>query len=342
MWDVIVVGFGYAGGVAAVEAHDAGARVLLLEKSVHPGGISICSAGGVRIATDADKAFDYLVATNGDTSPHAVLRQLADGMAEAPDFLKHLASVNGAELSVRTANANYPFPGHQSFGFATVEDVPDFDPRLDYPYAKGSPAGARLFKVVADNVASRGIEVRLGSPVRRLIRATRGGVRGVDTGEPLDCGAVVLACGGFEGDPGMQRQFWQAKPVLNAAYAGNTGDGIRMAQELGCGLWHMWHYHGSYGFRHTDETYPYGIPDEATSRLATGRRPASRRRDAVDPARSCGTSVHERVRAISAGYRSAPPREVSAGDPIIRAATRVARRGRDGASDVSVRSSNIQ
>jgi hypothetical protein len=28
----------------------------------------------------------------------------------------------------------------------------------------------------------------------------------------------------------MQRQYWQEKPVLNAAYMGNTGDGILMAQ----------------------------------------------------------------------------------------------------------------
>ena len=47
-YDVIVVGFGYAGGIAAIAAHDAGARVLLLEKQPAPGGISVCSAGGVR------------------------------------------------------------------------------------------------------------------------------------------------------------------------------------------------------------------------------------------------------------------------------------------------------
>jgi len=39
----------------------------------------------------------------------------------------------------------------------------------------------------------------------------------------------------------------------------NNGDGIRMAQDLGAALWHMWHIHGAYGFRHTDPNYPYGI-----------------------------------------------------------------------------------
>jgi succinate dehydrogenase/fumarate reductase flavoprotein subunit len=33
-----------------------------------------------------------------------------------------------------------------------------------------------------------------------------------------------------------------------------------MAQSLGAQLWHMWHFHGSYGFVHPDkDTFPYGI-----------------------------------------------------------------------------------
>lgn len=57
----------------------------------------------------------------------------------------------------------------------------------------------------------------------------------------------------------MPERHWPANPALNAAYAGNTGDGIRMTQAAGADLWHMFHYHGSYGFRHTDPFYPFGI-----------------------------------------------------------------------------------
>ena len=55
--DVVVAGYGYAAGVAAIAAHDLGAKVLLLEKMAHPGGNSILSGGFFRIANDADKAF---------------------------------------------------------------------------------------------------------------------------------------------------------------------------------------------------------------------------------------------------------------------------------------------
>ena len=70
---------------------------------------------------------------------------------------------------------------------------------------------------------------------------------------------VILACGGFEAAPEMQRQFWQIYPVLSAAHQGNTGDGIKMATDVGADLWHMWHYHGTYGFRHPDPDYPFGM-----------------------------------------------------------------------------------
>jgi succinate dehydrogenase/fumarate reductase flavoprotein subunit len=39
----------------------------------------------------------------------------------------------------------------------------------------------------------------------------------------------------------------------------NTGDGIRMAMEMGADLWHMWHYHSTYGFVHPDQDYPYAM-----------------------------------------------------------------------------------
>jgi succinate dehydrogenase/fumarate reductase flavoprotein subunit len=71
--------------------------------------------------------------------------------------------------------------------------------------------------------------------------------------------AVILACGGFEGDPAMQLQYWQTTPVLTAATRGNTGDGIRMAQSCGAALWHMWHFHGAYAFRHPDPDFPFAL-----------------------------------------------------------------------------------
>ena len=67
--DVLVVGFGAAGGISAITAHDAGAKVLLIEKMPHPGGISILSGGGVAFAHNAEGAFQYLKRSCNGTTP---------------------------------------------------------------------------------------------------------------------------------------------------------------------------------------------------------------------------------------------------------------------------------
>ena len=268
--DVVVVGYGYAGAVAAIEAHDAGADVLLIEKMPDPGGISITSGGNVRIVEDAEEGFRHLQATNAATTPDPVLRALAAGMADIPAYFEKLARVSGATINRRQADGNYPFPGTKTFGYVSIDHVPGFDAERTYPFVSSyvpihRAAGVRLFKVLEDNVSSRRLRIALSTAAARLITGVQGEICGVVAqrdGRVLAIKArraVVLACGGFEANPEMQRQYWQEKPVLNAAYMGNTGDGILMAQAVGAALWHMWHYHGVYGFKHPDPAYPFGI-----------------------------------------------------------------------------------
>ncbi len=269
-FDVVVVGYGFAGSVSALEAARAGARVLLIEKTGVPGGISICSYGSVRCAMDAGKARSYLAATNGGRTPDDVNRALADGMALLEPYVRDLARVNGAEIGTSVeagkAGGNYPLPGFDTFYHTTVHAVPNFDARAVYPWANGAPGGPMLFKILDDNLANEDIEVRLntrglrlltsedGSEVRGITVEGRDGIRHVKARR-----GVILASGGFEGSAERQDQFWEGRPVLPAAARHNTGDGIAMAQDLGAELWHMWHFHGAYGFRSADPDYPYGI-----------------------------------------------------------------------------------
>ena len=279
-FDVVIAGFGLAGGIAAITAADAGAKVLLVEKSDVPGGLSICSYGAVRSARNPEGAFAYLKATNGGRTPDDVLRVLAEGMCGIEAYVRDLAKINGAIISTsvseaaaggddpekRRVGANYPLPGNDAFYHTTVVDVPGFEAKQHYPWANGAPGGPKLFKIVHDHLAKRGVEIRLATPALRLIAdpATRE-VRGVRIaqrgGERLVSArrGVILASGGFEGNAEMKAQFLEGNPVYNAAARTNAGDGIRMAQDLGAALWHMWHIHGAYGFRHTDPEYPYAI-----------------------------------------------------------------------------------
>ena len=276
--DVVVVGYGFAGGIAAISAADAGRDVLLVEKMAVPGGLSICSGGGFRVAEDAGLAYEYLVATNAGSIELSLLRAMAEEMVTLPKFIAELATINNATLVTLERPGSYPFPGCDTFRFLEVDAVPGFDASVEYPKVRSLRAGINAFKVIDDNIRSRSrIRVRMSTPVARLIQDATRQVIGIETAEGRRIGTrhgVVLACGGFEANPEMQRRYWQLRPVLPSATLGNTGDGLRMAQALGAELSHMWHFHGSYGFRHTDPAYPFGIrskklPDWVPQKLGT-------------------------------------------------------------------------
>ena len=207
-YDVVVVGYGYAGAIAAIEAHDAGSSVLLVEKMPDPGGISVCSGGNIRVADDADEAFAYLEKTCAGSTPDDVLRVLAEGMTQVPAYFEKLASVAGATVASRQSPGNYPFPGYRTFRYTSIESVPNFDPAAEYPYVNSylpihRAAGVRLFKVIEDNIAKRDISILLDTPAQRLVIGDRGRVCGVTIRTPsgtrsVRAGrAVILACGGF-------------------------------------------------------------------------------------------------------------------------------------------------
>ena len=274
-YDVIVVGYGFAGGAAAIAAADAGASVALLEKMPDPGGISITAGGGLRVSESAELAFEYIKASNHGRTPDENIWPIARGMVWITDWFNTLAAACGARTGLNPRAGNYPFPGFDQLAMLEVQEIPGFDPREEYPHARAlaggtrhdkggaatsaTGAGAGVFKVVDTAVKARSgqIDVRLGAPAQRLVSNDGAvtGVRAMVDGKAVQVRAgkgVVLACGGFESAPDLHRQYWQIAPVLSSACRGNTGDGIHMAQSVGAALWHMWHFHGTYGFRHPD------------------------------------------------------------------------------------------
>ncbi|MBI2917633.1 MAG: FAD-binding protein [Chloroflexi bacterium] len=255
--DVLVAGYGVAGAVTAIVAHDAGAQVLLLEKGKYPGGCSVLAGGGINCCGDVEAGVAYLRTLSGGRVPDELIRPFAEGLAGNEAFIRRLAEVDGARISLnKTYHGQpvgvYPFPGREAWYYVRILQVPGFS---GFPYVQGaSTRGTAMFKLVMDNVEARGIPVWLEAPARRLV-TDHGSVVGAIVerdGREVRVRArraVVLATGGFEQNEWMRLQFLQGKPFHSMAPVTHTGDGIALSQKAGAALWHMWLVHGSYGFK---------------------------------------------------------------------------------------------
>jgi tricarballylate dehydrogenase len=94
-----------------------------------------------------------------------------------------------------------------------------------------------------------GVKFLYDSPVSRLVMAPGDRVIGVEARRSdgvilLDADAVVLACGGFQGNPAMMRaHFGPGAEIIRLISPGtrfDTGDGIRMATEQGASISGDW------------------------------------------------------------------------------------------------------
>jgi succinate dehydrogenase/fumarate reductase flavoprotein subunit len=204
-------------------------------------------------------AADYLYATCGRRVERPVVEVLAQGMTEIASYLQELAApLNatvftniGEDQSAEDTQDLYDWAGRETFGWAGIETVPGFE---GYPWIHNGGRGQYLLRVLEAEVDARGIDVWFSSQAKRLLTEA-GEVAGVvierdgQDVQVMAAGGVVLACGGFEFDTQMLQDYLELPTMYGIGTPGNTGDGIRMAQQAGAALWHMWHVHGSYGFK---------------------------------------------------------------------------------------------
>jgi len=230
--DVIVIGYGFAGATTAITAHDAGAKVLLLEKAPekHKGGNSRVSANLVFWPDDIQKAKAYFEAMAGpymDNVPDAMLQVWAEEMHANRAWLE--------SLGMKTAEIPYiEFP--EFMGSDCVHVLMN---------GEGPMGGQRLWRLIEQAVSKRLIQILYETPAISLVKR-EGEIVGVlaeKQGKRIAIKAnraVVLTCGGFENNPEMVRTYIDG---LSAIYPNgtpyNTGDGIRMGIEVGADLWHM-------------------------------------------------------------------------------------------------------
>jgi len=225
--DIIVIGAGGCGLLAALVASKKGARVLLLEKTDKPGGGTAFSSKGIRAAGSrrqrelkiADSAALYaedIFRRNNGESDAVLTRRLAENSGRVADFLADEAGVE-----FRIGEFAFGHSAQRSHSWKEDKTITDF-----------------LFAAVE---REKNIEVRFSTRVLALERDEDGAVIGVRTDDGiLSARKIILASGGFGASAELLSKYIpKAVGIPFPGHHGSTGDGIKMGLEIGAAVENM-------------------------------------------------------------------------------------------------------
>jgi urocanate reductase len=214
--DVVVVGSGVGGCASALAAHEAGAKVLILEKAPkHFFGGNSSVSGGNFYASAPEEYSEKLMDMSAGRADKTAVKTLADNAASSIKWLDNI----GVRLNWTKQE-----------GYAIAPN-------------KGSGAMKDLLKILQN----KGIEVLFETKAKRLLQDDRQRVIGVHVATKTEFinvkaeKAVILATGGYLGSQEMTVRYIgpQATAIVDRGFVHITGDGHSMAQELGASLINM-------------------------------------------------------------------------------------------------------
>ena len=232
-YDVVVIGFGGAGASAAIEAADAGAKVLVLEKApaTAAGGNTKLSGQQVLSPTDVEAALAYFdTIFGGYTYDKELVKATTEGMAAIGDWMLSLNS----DLDLQ---------------FIVYPELPEVagSETMRCWLIDGERSTGKVWKLLSESVDARAekIDVWYESPALELVQDETGMVTGViasHEGETVCVKAengVVMAMGGYENNQEMIQNYYHMLYAYPKGTVYNTGDGVIMAQKVGAALWNM-------------------------------------------------------------------------------------------------------
>ncbi len=234
--DVVVVGNGGAGGVAAIGAHDLGAEVLVIERqqeSTHCSSTKM-SGGTLLLPRDERVAINHLRALfRVPAEVSWVDDDIINAYVKSCQNVKSWVEQHGGSLR------ELPYVGDHT-------EIPGYESLQRYRF-NGMGFGIQRF--IKTNETAEKIDIMYGTRAKRLVTDYHGRVIGLEAetdngtvAKTIRIGAskgVVLACGGFEYNDVMKLTYLPVHPTYFTGHNSATGDGIKMAMGVGSDLWHM-------------------------------------------------------------------------------------------------------
>lgn len=259
--DVVVIGFGIAGGCAAVSAAAAGARVLVLERAAAAGGTTAMAGGhfylgggtAVQRATghqdSPEEMYKYLVAVSRDPD-HDKIRAYCEGSVEHFNWLEDLGfqferSYYPEKAVIQPNTEGLMYTGNEKVWPFKDQAVPA--PRGHKVPVPGDTEGAKLvIDLLVKRAENLGVQIRYETGATALVLDESGVVHGVTWKHFSDSGAVraksvIIAAGGFVMNPEMVAKH-TPKLAEKPFVLGNTYDdglGIRLGVSAGGATQHM-------------------------------------------------------------------------------------------------------
>ncbi|MCV7355891.1 FAD-binding protein [Mycolicibacterium fluoranthenivorans] len=234
--DVVVIGSGIAGMSAAVSAaqtavEDGGGRVILIDRATkaEAGGLTKWTSAYLRIddVYEPGESFvpDIVEFSDGRT-PQWYVEELAERLPETMEWIQ--------TLGIR------------------FKRLPTYFINSSRKRLQPVGGGEALLKALQPEAERLGVETRYNTTAHRLVLGQDGAVTGVEVAGPdgpetVYAGAVIIASGGFEGDPDfLARELGSEEPLIPIAPGVhfNRGEGITMALDVGAaraGEWNNFH-----------------------------------------------------------------------------------------------------
>lgn len=248
--DVVIIGAGACGLVAAIAAREAGAEVVVFERDATPAGSTALSAGLIPApGTRAQKrlgiedsaalfAADIMAKAHGTAAPEEVAL-IAESIGPTLDWLSER---HGVAFDVVD---NFRYPGHSRHRMHGTTRRSGVE-LLDHLRAAAEAAGV--------DILTSATVTALHSPDHRRITGvtfTRPG----GEGEQIGCRAVVLACNGFGGAKDLvARHIPEMADALYFGHPGNAGDALLWGEALGAKTADLGAYQG-----HGSVASPHGL-----------------------------------------------------------------------------------
>ena len=259
MWerevDVVVIGFGIAGACAAIEAKQAGADVLVLERASGGGGASALSSGIFYLGggTAVQKAFGYedsgenmyrfLMASTEAADPESV-KTFADHSQSHFEWLEKMGvpfertEFKGKAVFLNTSECLFSTGNENAWPYSLIANPV---PRGHKVAGVGENAGAIAMQAILGRCSELGVTTDYDCRVTSIIQDANQRVLGVryrQSGKERCIRArrgVVIATGGFNMNESMVREHIPlmsstAQP-LGMAY--NDGSGIHLGAAAG-------------------------------------------------------------------------------------------------------------